>query len=261
MPRWQRRAAAARVTSRPSNTMRARVGQHGAGDEVEQRGLAGAVRPDDAQRLAPASSDRPTSSVTCRAPKRLLTPSTARIGKSGFLGACEAAGDVDVARRRLSYSRTSSPPTGISGACVLVVITSSNLPSFFCHWPATSGVLETFFTGPLRPVDRADDGLQAGGADRLDDRKRRPPGRGALDDIGDHLEQRVAEADRLRPWAAGRGGVAVGQRLGAVAGQRRDEGMVGRPPDLRAEAVAALAQRLDRRGEEQRLADGDDLRA
>ena len=36
--------------------------------------------------------------------------------------------------------------------------------------------------------------------------------------------------------------------------------MVRRPPDFGGQAVAARAQRLDRRGKQQRLADGDDLR-
>src|SRR6187401_3649241 len=36
--------------------------------------------------------------------------------------------------------------------------------------------------------------------------------------------------------------------------------MVRRPPDLAAEAIAALAQRLDDRREQQRLSDGDYLR-
>src|SRR4051812_28424089 len=36
--------------------------------------------------------------------------------------------------------------------------------------------------------------------------------------------------------------------------------MVRRPPDLAAEAIAARAERFDDGGEEQRLADGDDLR-
>ena len=33
-----------------------------------------------------------------------------------------------------------------------------------------------------------------------------------------------------------------------------------RPPDFRGEAIATLAERIDHRGEQQRLADGDDLR-
>src|SRR3954470_2741514 len=36
--------------------------------------------------------------------------------------------------------------------------------------------------------------------------------------------------------------------------------MVWRPPDLGREAVAACAERVDDGGEQQRLADGDDLR-
>src|SRR6185503_6080524 len=36
--------------------------------------------------------------------------------------------------------------------------------------------------------------------------------------------------------------------------------MVRRPPDLAAETITALTQRLDNRREQQRLSDGDDLR-
>ena len=45
-------APAARVTSRAVEDDAARIGHHRAGDQVEQRRLAGAVRPDDAERLA-----------------------------------------------------------------------------------------------------------------------------------------------------------------------------------------------------------------
>ena len=49
---------------------------------------------------------------------------------------------------RLGYDSTcSGPPTGISGAVLLVVMTRSNLSPLRCHCPATSGVLVTFFTG------------------------------------------------------------------------------------------------------------------
>ena len=51
-PMRQRCSGFMRVTSWPSNTTRAGVGRDRAGDDAEQRGLAGAVRPDDAQRLA-----------------------------------------------------------------------------------------------------------------------------------------------------------------------------------------------------------------
>ncbi len=52
-----------------------------------------------------------------------------------------ASGEVKL-RQQLSL-----PPTGMFGAVLFSVMTRSNLPPLRCHWPATSGVLVTFFTG------------------------------------------------------------------------------------------------------------------
>ena len=65
------RAPAARVTSSPSKTMRPGVGRERAGDLVDQRGLAGAVRADHARAVRPARMSSVTSSVTRSPPKCL----------------------------------------------------------------------------------------------------------------------------------------------------------------------------------------------
>src|SRR4029453_18671175 len=66
---------------------------------------------------------------------------------------------------------------------------------------------------------------------------------------------------RLRPWPLGGGDIGVGELAGALAGKAGLERMARRPPDLGGEPVAARAERIDHRGEQQSLADGDDLRA
>ena len=52
MPRRARRAGASLVTSRPSKRIRPAVGSQRAGDQVEQRGLAGAVGADQPEPVA-----------------------------------------------------------------------------------------------------------------------------------------------------------------------------------------------------------------
>ena len=52
MPLRQRRSGGRRVISSPANSDAAGVGRDRAGGDAEQRGLAGAVRPDDTERLA-----------------------------------------------------------------------------------------------------------------------------------------------------------------------------------------------------------------
>ena len=68
------------------------------------------------------------------------------------------------------------------------------------------------------------------------------------------------EADRLGPWPPGCGAVAFSQLSRTFAREGRRERMVGRPPDFRGQAVAAVAKRLDYRREQQCLADGHNLR-
>ena len=60
MPMWQRTCAERRVTSTPSRVDRARVGPQVTGDQVEQRCLAGAVGPDDPDRVTLGDLERET---------------------------------------------------------------------------------------------------------------------------------------------------------------------------------------------------------
>ena len=69
-PRWACRGAA--------ELEAARVGRVQAGDDVEEGGLAGAVRADQAVDLAGLLIVMPTSERACRPPKRLETPATLR---------------------------------------------------------------------------------------------------------------------------------------------------------------------------------------
>jgi hypothetical protein len=74
MPRRTRRCGARRVMSLPSSVMRPSVGVQHAGQQVDQRGLAGAVRAD--QRMARAARRfSVTLLVAVMPPKRLTSPS------------------------------------------------------------------------------------------------------------------------------------------------------------------------------------------
>ncbi len=188
------------------------IGLHRAAGDAEQRGLAGAVRPDDAERLALVNA-RSISFATTTAPKRLETFSKARMAATviGPLPQPSPASGGG-SRPRFTTAACSSPPVGISGAVLLVVMTRSNLSPLRCHCPATSGVLVTFFTGCARPLHRPDDGFVIGGHDRIEDRLRLRRLR-ALEHVDRHLEQRMLEADRLRPRPPGGRHIGVGELL------------------------------------------------
>ncbi len=109
---------------------------------------------------SPSSSARSIALATTTAPKRLEIFSSARIVVMGVGWAKSPAVRIPVgtARTRRAFASPatgdprydnscSCPPTGICGAGLLVVMTSSNLSPLRCHWPATSGVLVTFLTG------------------------------------------------------------------------------------------------------------------
>src|SRR5450631_3345635 len=111
-----------------------------AGDQVEQRGLTRAVRPDDADRLA-----RPDVEIKI-------------IGDDDQAEAFLQAGNFqqhEMSTRRPDQAIASIwPPTGIAGAVLLSVMTISYLPSLNRHWPPTSGVFATFLAangGRLAP--------------------------------------------------------------------------------------------------------------
>src|SRR5260221_14388206 len=80
---------------------------------------------------SPSPSARSTLSATTTAPNLLEIVSSVRIGAIG--------GDQEIG--------CSLPPSGIFGAVLFSAMTRWNLPFLCCHWPATNGVLVTFFTG------------------------------------------------------------------------------------------------------------------
>ena len=155
IPIRQRRAGVMRVTSWPSKITRPAVRRNRAGDDAEQRGLAGAVRPDDAERLA-AQQRRSIWSATTTAPKRLEIFSRVRIegigcglshraAASGIPAGRAAANAAEEPRLRQQLRLAADRNVAAPGS--FAVMTSSNLSPLRCHWPATSGVLVTFFTG------------------------------------------------------------------------------------------------------------------
>src|SRR5262245_4995729 len=109
------------------------------------------------------------------------------------------------------------------------------------------------------PLHLADDGIEIGGGNGRGDRLAVAIRR-ALEHVYRDFEQRMDEADWLRPLLLGRGLIGTCEILGAHAGERRLEGMVRRPPDLRREIITILAKRLNSDRKEDRLADGRDLR-
>ena len=67
----------------------------------------------------------------------------------------------------------SLPPTGISGAGLLAMMTSSNLSFSRCHWPADQRRLGDVLHRLAGPFHRADDRVVVGRDDRVEDRLRR----------------------------------------------------------------------------------------
>src|SRR4029453_1190058 len=113
--------------------------------------------------------------------------------------------------------------------------------------------------GPLGPADRSHDRVEVGGLDRGDDRGLVVHARRPLQRIEADLEERVDEAERLRPLLLGLRRVGGGQLARGGAGERRLERMLRRPPYLSGHAGAERAQRLHRAREEQGLAHAGDL--
>ncbi len=129
------------------------------------------------------------------------------------------------------------------------------------HWPSTSGVLLTFLepalaahcTGPttdwieVAATHRA----HRPGLERLRRAQR----------VGRHLEQRVREADRLRPLAAScRPRRPRPAAFAALLRETRRERMRGSTRPRSRGRRRASPSALDRRREQQRLAERDDLR-
>ena len=108
-------SAAVRVTSRPIEIDGAGVGRDVAGDQVEQRRLAGAVRADDAQRLALAKLER--NRIGDRQGAEPSRPSARGSAPSSANGRGWALGHHAIA--------SILPPVGMFGAVLLSVMTRS----------------------------------------------------------------------------------------------------------------------------------------
>ncbi len=154
--------------------------------------------------------------------------------------------------------------SGISGADLLNTMFSSYL-CFCALLPLAADqrrrahVLHRVLGTASLPGDRPDQRVVVGRGDGVADRlglQRLGP----LQAVDRDLEVGVLEADRLGPLLAGRGLVGVAELLRGLAGEVRLERVVMRPPNLGRHARAAIAQRLDRGREQQRLGRRHDLR-
>src|SRR5215212_3650062 len=203
--------------------------------------------------VSPSVTASEMSSVTLSAPYDLLTDSSASNGIED----------------RLSTTRCprapSHQPDRAAGRNVLrgLVVDDRQLHLVLLalaplaeHERRLADVLERALAAPL---DRADDGGDIGRGDGVAHVLRRRA-LAALQRIGRDLEQRMREADRLRPLLLRTGLVGLGKRLRALLRQRRRERMRRAPPDLRRQAVAEVAERLDRAREQQGLAERHYLR-
>ena len=141
-------AALRRVMSRAVEHDPARVGRERAGDQVEHRGLARAVR----ARSCPAPRPRPcrssASSATLTAPNAFSSDWSSRIMRAVLpgRGGAAAASAAPIACQPISFI---SPVIGISGAAGCRRSSGRQPSPSFCHWPPTSGVLATLLIGPF----------------------------------------------------------------------------------------------------------------
>ena len=121
-------SAGMRVTSRPRKVIVPGIGQEVAGDQVEQRRFARAVRPDDAQRLPLRHGKADTSSVTLRAPKLFDTFGEGQdIGHAGLQADARPGDGARRAGQRVRPAASIVPPVGMSGAVLLSTMTRSKV--------------------------------------------------------------------------------------------------------------------------------------
>src|SRR5262249_21631422 len=175
-------------------------------------------------------------------------------GTSGVDCDCRKRGGVEL-RQQLQLAAHGNLRRGLVGGDDQVEAVALALPL-----SGDERRLGDVLDGLAGPLHRADHRFGIGRAHRIEYRFRLHRLRALVHVYGD-LEQRVLEADRLRPRPFGCVDVGVGEFLRALPGETGLERMVWRPPDFRGEAVAACAERIDHRREQQRLADGHDLRA
>ena len=157
MPRARTRRAAASRSCRHRRTGRGPAsGRDVAGNQVEHRGLAGAVRTDDAERLA--VPDREVDRVYgLERAVSLDTLSSSQKGRHEGLLADAAAHDARRPLLRTSNDQeyligSNGLSSGMFGAVLLKTMFRSYLNFLpFFHWPPTSGVVQTFGTGLVGP--------------------------------------------------------------------------------------------------------------
>src|SRR5919106_2687635 len=246
MPARQRAWAGSAVTSRPSKSTAPRSGRRRPAIT-----LSAVVLPAPLGPMTPIASRSSTASVrrssTCSEPKARETSWSARSAVGLRLPERpQLASHRDARRAPVAHDRDVEPAGRALGGA-----------------PLTSDErrLRDVRHRALGPADRPHERVEIRGLDRRHDRPLVIEARGALERIEADLEERVDEAERLRPLLLGLARVLGGEGGGRRAGQRRLEGVLRRPPDLGRHAVAELAERLDRAGEQQRLAHAGHLGA
>src|SRR5262245_11119759 len=242
MPARHRTCAGIVVTSRPSKTTRPRSGRSRPAIRWSAVVLPAPLGP-----MTPtascSSTDRLRRSMTRSEPKARETSSSAR--SAGGLRLRErsqgtARGEARRARvrhdRHVERHALAAPPL-----------------------PTDQRRLGHVADRPLAPADRAGDRVEIGRLDGGEHGVLVVDARRTLEHVEADLEERVNEAERLRPLLLRLLRVGGGQLAGGGPGERRLERMLRRPPDLGRHAVAEVAQRLDRAREQQGLAHRGDL--
>src|SRR5579864_2557100 len=117
------------------------IGPHVAADEIEQRRLAGAVRSEDAVRLTPFDGE---ADIVGHEQRAVTLRDASQFQHSTHRSSPRTGQAISL----------SGPPSGTAGASWLLTIVRSKGcfcpgPCALSHWPPTSGVFATFFTGPL----------------------------------------------------------------------------------------------------------------
>src|SRR3984957_4780564 len=241
-----RSIAGARVTSRPSNSMRPACGSRLPVIRLKRVDLPAPFGP-ITPKASPRDTAKVTESETFKAPNDFETLSRRRITVA--IPVC-----AELGRRRSTPLRPQArgsilPAAGISGAVAFSTITSSKPPpAFFRPWPPDERRLADVLRCERRhagavPGDLADHGHRVGGGNRCSDRIGIGRIRNAAHDIRRHFKQRMREAYRLGPRTASLRREIGGELRRGLTGQRRLERMRGGPPDLRRKVVAGVAER------------------
>src|ERR1035437_1197074 len=171
---------------------------------------------------SPSASARSTLSATTTAPNRFEIFSSARIGAMVSIASADRLQLASERNFRRGLVR-GDHQLGLAGLALPLPGDQRGLGDVLHRRPG--------------PVDRPNHRLVVCGYDRLQDRLRIAQVLGALEHVDSPFEQRVLEADWLRPRPVGRLGVAVGELLGALAGKAGRERVTRRPPVFAGESV------------------------